>query len=130
LNTAAYYNNGTSAAYFSTGSVIKQYGYRVYNFNKSAPPFGSGSYTISKGTNQNIATSTLTGGSFMTGSTGISDGIHAPWTFGARNNNTAGGFSKFWTGSFYAAYMWNRKLSDTEMTTLQTYTNTYVKPNT
>jgi hypothetical protein len=57
--------------------------------------------------------------------------IRAPWTFGTRGNTTLGGFytNRYWKGKLYAAYFWNRRLSDAEMGDLQTYLNTYVKAN-
>lgn len=54
---------------------------------------------------------------------------NSPWTFGTRGTTTLNGFQNYMKGNFYAAYMWNRSLTNQEMTDLQTYTNTYVKSN-
>lgn len=56
---------------------------------------------------------------------------NAPWIFGARGSTTLNGFyaTRYMKGNFYAAYIWNRALTDSEMQELQSYTNTYVKAN-
>lgn len=54
----------------------------------------------------------------------------APWTFGTRQTTNLGIFySRYWKGPVWAMYIWDRALSDSEMSELQTYLNTYVKPN-
>ena len=56
---------------------------------------------------------------------------NSPWIFGMRGSTTLNSFytTRAMKGNFYAAYMWNRSLSDSEMSQLQSYTNVYVKTN-
>lgn len=112
------YNNHSIASYY-VANTIKMYGTRV--------KFATNGEQYWRGTS-NFVSYTPTGTTF---STNPLESRNAPWTFGNRQSGTNGVFysGRWWKGNFYAAYIWNRSLSDTEMTDLQSYLNTYVKAN-
>lgn len=112
------FNNRTITAFF-TNDTLKMYGTRL--------AFATNSESYWRGTS-NFVNYTPTGTTLNADGGGVV-ARNAPWTFGARGTTTLGGFQRYWKGNFYAAYFWNRRLSDTEMTDLQTYLNTYVKTN-
>jgi hypothetical protein len=108
--------NGHSFSSYYTNDVLKMYGTRV--------AFTTNGESYWRGTS-NFVNFTPSGTTFNTSEARI-----APWTFGTRGSTTLGGFySRYWKGKLYAAYFWNRRLSDAEMGDLQTYLNTYVKAN-
>jgi hypothetical protein len=113
------YNGHTIGSYY-TNDTLKMYGTRL--------AFTTNGESYWRGTS-NFVNYTPTGTTLNSDGGGLV-ARNAPWTFGTRANTTLGGFySRYWKGKLYAAYFWNRRLSDTEMGDLQTYLNTYVKAN-
>ena len=102
---------------YITNNAVKFYGYRV--------AWGTNGYKLWVGTS-NFSNATLSGTGFSSNPL-VSRNV--AWTFGARGTTTLNSFQNYMKGNFYAAYMWNRSLSDSEMQELQAYTNTYVKTN-
>jgi hypothetical protein len=106
-------------------------GYTVTNTNKlygGRLNIGTGGNRIWRGTS-NFATFNVSGTTF---GTTVEKGKRSSWTLGSNFNAfpTAGSMNRSnFQGKWFAAYMWNRLLSDTEMQDVQTYTNTYVKAN-
>lgn len=104
-------------------------GYTVTNTNK----LYGGRLTLSsnqmwRGTS-NFATFGVSGASF--GVT-VEKAKRSSWTLGSQFNYdvTPNSMNRSnFQGKWFATYMWNRILSDTEMQDVQTYTNTYVKAN-
>jgi hypothetical protein len=113
------YNGHTISSYF-TNDTLKMYGTRV--------AFSTNNESYWRGTS-NFVNFTPSGTQFNADGGGLV-ARNAPWTFGTRGSTTLGGFySRYWKGKLYAAYFWNRRLSDAEMGDLQTYLNSYVKTN-
>ena len=114
------YNGHTIGSYY-TNDVLKMYGTRLA-FTTNGESYWRGTANVSNFT--------------PTGTTLNSDGgglvaRNAPWTFGTRFGTTLNTpySGRWWKGKLYAAYFWDRRLSDTEMSDLQSYLNTYVKAN-
>jgi len=117
--TNSSFNTGTVAGLTDT-NVVKFYGARV--------AIGTNGNRFWKGTSQ-FAQSTISG---TTWGTTQEKAKRSAWCVGSNFNAsiTPNSMNRaVFQGAWFASYIWNRQLSDTEMADLQSYTNTYVKAN-
>jgi hypothetical protein len=118
VRTNSSYNFSTGLSTWLTRDTVKFYGGRVAiatanNLWKGTSQFGS--YSIA-GSTFGITEAQARKAAWVFGTNATTA---TPWALN-RNN---------FKGKWYASYIWNRVLSDTEMSDLQSYTNTYVKAN-
>ena len=118
LRTNNSYNGRTIGSFF-TNDTLKMYGTRL-QLTTNGESYWRGT--------ANVVNYTPTGTQLNADGGGVV-ARNTPWTFGARGTTTLNSFQRFWKGKFYAAYFWDRRLTDQEMSDLQSYLNTYVKTN-